>query len=138
LNLHNLYHKHQSKIKGWPEHSISPSEYQMLFCEAMPFSKEFRYYDNNNKLVGVGYVDVLRTSYSSLYFFYHPEWSSKSPGIFSALTEIKHAMENNTKEYHLGYYVPGCSSMDYKLRFSPYKLLKGDDELWSWDDADWK
>ena len=137
IRLHNEYHKHQNQIKNWPHHNISATEYRMLFCEPMPFAREYRYLDSNRKLVGVAYVDTLPKAYSSLYFFYDPTWAPKSPGIFSIITEIKKAISSGAQYYHLGYYVKNCQSMNYKLRFAPYDLLKGTDELWSWDKAEW-
>ena len=138
ISLHNIYHKHQNEKKNWPHHAISATEYRMLFCEPMTFAKEFRYFSSKGQLLGVGYVDVLPSAYSSLYFFYHPEWSQASPGIFSILKEIEHAKENGVQHYHLGYYVDGCASMDYKLRFNPHKLLQGSEDMWTWDEAEWK
>ena len=137
INLHNIYHEFQNKKKKWPHHAISSTEYRMLFCEPMSFAKEFRYINKEGKLLGVGYVDTLPNSYSSLYFFYHPEWSSLSPGTFSILTEIQNAIQNGAQYYHLGYYVSGCPSMEYKLRFSPYDLLHAKCDTWSWDEAEW-
>ena len=136
IRLHNTYHKHQNKIKNWPHHNISATEYRMLFCEPMLFAKEYRYFDGD-RLVGIGYVDELPAAFSSLYFFYDPEWSPKSPGIFSIMTEINHAKESGAGYYHLGYYVKGCSSMQYKLRFNHHDLLMGENEYWSWDEAEW-
>ena len=137
IRLHNEYHKNQNKLKNWPHHNISATEYRMLFCEPMPFAREYRYFDENRKMIGVGYVDTLPSAYSSLYFFYDPVWGPKSPGIFSIVTEIRKAIETGAKHYHLGYYVKNCPSMDYKLRFKPFDILHGDDELWSWDEAEW-
>ena len=137
IRLHNEYHKQQHELKNWPHHNISATEYRMLFCEPMPFAREYRYFTKERKLIGVGYVDTLPTAYSSLYFFYDPVWAPKSPGIFSAVTEILKAKEHGAKFYHLGYYVKNCLSMEYKLRFAPYDLLKGDHEVWSWDEAEW-
>lgn len=138
IALHNVFHEYQKQNKNWPHHIISSTEYRMLFCEPMPFAKEFRYFNEKGKLVGVGYVDTLPSAYSSLYFFYHPDWSPSSPGIFSIITEIQHAIKNGASHYHLGYYVDGCSSMEYKLRFSPFKLLRGETDVWHWNDAEWK
>ena len=138
IRLHNEYHKHQNKIKQWPHHNISATEYRMLFCEPMTFAREYRFFNKNRKMIGVGYVDTLPSAHSSLYFFYEPEWAPKSPGIFSISMEIKKAIESGAKQYHLGYYVKNCASMDYKLRFRPYDLLRGEEEIWSWDDAEWQ
>ena len=137
IRLHNEYHKYQNQTKNWPHHNISATEYRMLFCEPMPFAREYRYFDSNRKLLGIGYVDTLPKAYSSLYFFYDPVWAPKSPGIFSITNEINRAIETGAKYYHLGYYVKSCPSMDYKLRFTPYDLLRGKEENWNWNEATW-
>jgi leucyl-tRNA---protein transferase len=138
ITLHNIYHEYQNKKKNWPYHEISATEYRMLFCEPMIFAKEVRYFNKAHKLIGVGYIDTLPSAYSSLYFFYHPEWSRLSPGVFSIMTEINQAIKNNVNSYHLGYFVEGCPSMNYKLKFTPHSLFQGEDELWSWEDASWR
>ena len=137
IKLHNMYHRHQNKIKNWPHHNISATEYRMLFCEPMTFAREYRYFNSQNEMIAVGYVDELPTAFSSLYFFYNPEWAPLSPGIFSILTEINKAIADGADYYHLGYYVKGCPSMQYKLRFNRFDLLMGEDNLWGWDDAEW-
>ena len=138
IRLHNDYHRNQNLLKKWPHHNISATEYRMLFCEPMPFAREYRYFDENRRLIGVGYVDTLPSAYSSLYFFYDPAWASKSPGIFSIVTEITRALKSGAAYYHLGYYVKNCASMDYKLRFKPFDLLHGCEDVWPWGDAQWQ
>ncbi|NQZ57533.1 MAG: arginyltransferase [Lentisphaeraceae bacterium] len=138
LALHNLYHRYKSEQRNWPLHEINTVEYHMLFCEPIPFTKEIRYLSPQEELIGVAYVDILPNNYSSLYFFHHPEWKDRNLGTFSILKEIEHAREMDLEYYHLGYYVQGCSSMSYKLRFSPYSLLKGHSEVWNWNDATWQ
>jgi leucyl-tRNA---protein transferase len=138
IELHNIYHQYKTKTKYWPAHNISLTEYRMLFCEPMPFAKEIRYRNKDGELIGVGYIDVLPSAHSSLYFFYNPSWAQQSPGIFSIMTEINYARELGAKYYHLGYYVKDCPSMDYKLRFTPHDLLQGKDTFWNWDETEWE
>ena len=136
LDLHNLYHQYQAKKKGWPWHAISSLEYKILFCTPFEFAYEFQYY-LDHKLIGIGYVDIFDKSFSSIYFFYNPEWQDFSPGTFSILNEITYCTNNQITDYHLGYWVEQCPSMQYKKRFKPHSLLKGQSEDWSWEDATW-
>lgn len=137
MKLHDKYHKRQHEQKNWPFHAISSIEYKMLFCEQIKFASEHQYYDGD-KLVGIGYVDLLHESLSSVYFFYDPEWSHLSPGTFSALKELELAQELELAYYHLGYYVHGCPSMSYKKNFSPYEFLRGSQDEWEWTEAHWE
>ncbi len=138
VNLYNHYHFHQMKKKKWSFYKFDLETYRVYFCEPMAFAKEFRYFDSSGRLVGVGYVDFQTDALSSVYFFYHKDWASSSPGFFSMLTEIEQAKLFGLKYYHLGYYVKGCLDMNYKLRFQPYELLRGKDELWNWSEAVWQ
>lgn len=137
LHLHNLYHQHQHQLKGWDAHQVDAGEYNMLFGEASSFGEEHRYFDGE-KLVGISYVDRLPNTLSAVYFFYHPEWAALSPGTFSVLHEIEYARQVGIEHYHLGYYVPSCPSMQYKKRFGPHEFLKGEGELWDWEDSTWE
>jgi len=109
----------------------------MLFCETMPFTREMRYRSADGELIAVSYIDIFSSAYSSLYFFHHPDWQKRGLGIFSILKEIEHAHSLGIDHYHLGYYIQGCQSMNYKLRFAPYSLLKGSQRVWEWNDAIW-
>ncbi len=74
--------------------------------------------------MGVGLVDEVFDSFSSVYFYYTPEWSKNSPGTFSVLKEIEIAKSKNKKYLHLGYWVEKNQSMTYKANFKPHELLK--------------
>ena len=137
LILHNEYHAWRTETKGWPQQELSLIEYNMLFCEDMDFAVENRYY-RGNELIGVGYIDILANSISSVYFFYSPDWAPSSPGTYTILKEIEKTAELEKKYYHLGYFVEDCPSMQYKTKFQPYQLLKGDKDNWQWSDAVWQ
>ena len=136
LQLHNKYHRYQRSHRQWGNQDIGPLEYNILFAEPLSFAEEHRYYDGE-KLVGISYVDKLPNTLSAVYFFYDPEWSDLSPGTFSILHELAYAESLGLEYYHLGYYVAGCPSMQYKKRFLPHEHLKGQGELWDWQDSQW-
>lgn len=70
-------------------------------------------------LAGIGFLDVGADCLSSVYFCFDPRLADRSLGIFSALQEIEHARSLGLRYYYLGYYVPGCPTMDYKDHFRP-------------------
>lgn len=84
-----------------------------------------RYY-LGNKLVGVGWLDVLPRSLSSVYFAYDLEYSKRRLGVFSVLKEIELAKELHLSYLHLGFWVSDCEAMNYKFQFKPHELLIND------------
>ncbi|MFN3604868.1 MAG: hypothetical protein ACK4UJ_09180 [Leptonema sp. (in: bacteria)] len=77
-----------------------------------------------NKLVGVGILDLVEDAYSSVYFFYDPDFYDYSLGTFSILLEIEIAKLYNLKYYYLGYYIKDCSKMNYKINFKPCEIKR--------------
>ena len=69
LALYDTFHEYQAETVGWTEHGPkSPAEYYQSFVDN-PFPAEEWQYRLGNRLIGVGYVDVvpagLRRSISS-------------------------------------------------------------------------
>ena len=94
-------------------------------------SLEFEYRDPRGagglgKIVGIGLCDVTPQSVSSVYYYFDPEESGRSPGTFSALYEILWAKSMKLAHWYAGYYIPGCARMNYKSRFHPAEILSTD------------
>ena len=77
----------------------------------------------NGKLAGNGFLDLGKTSLSTIYFAFDPQFSSFSPGTFSILKEIEWARENGLRYYYLGYYIREIGAMCYKGLIRPFELL---------------
>jgi arginine-tRNA-protein transferase len=73
----------------------------------------------------VGYVDALPGALSAIYFYYDPDERRRSLGTFNVLSVLAAAAARGVPYVYLGYYVPGCRSLEYKARFRPYELLEG-------------
>lgn len=63
-----------------------------------------------NKLIGVGVIDIIPDGLSSVYFFYDPEYKDYRLGIFSSLIEIEYIRWMQLsfpefKNYYLGSYI---------------------------------
>ena len=80
-------------------------------------------YHIDDELMGAGWIDLLPEGPSSVYFVFDPRFQDRSPGTFSALQEIRLALDLNRPWLYLGFFVPSCRSMSYKARFKPYELL---------------
>ncbi len=100
------------------------------FCvSAVP--SVFMDYKDGDRLIGVGVVDISSNALSSVYFAFDPDYSKKSPGIFSMIVEIETAKNLGKKYYYPGYYISDSNSMSYKAKFKPYEALDWETFKWS-------
>jgi len=129
---HEIYKKYQVNV-----HKDSPDEVTMRQWERFLCSPP-RYFNNktnqnlsayhqqywlDGKLIAVGVTDWLEDCYSSVYLYYDPDYSDLSLGTYTALYEIDFCLKNQIPYYYLGYYVPGCSKMEYKAAYKPMEML---------------
>jgi leucyl-tRNA---protein transferase len=153
LDLYDRFHAIGSEAKGWPEHPAGDvSSYVNAFVQH-PFAVEEWCYYLGDKLIGVGYVDCLPSvpakpeervsldvvggraskplegGLSAIYFVYDPDERGRSLGTWNVLCCIEQARKRGLPYVYLGYYVEGCQSMAYKMRFAPNQL-RGADGMW--------
>jgi arginine-tRNA-protein transferase len=130
LELYRRYHEFQAEHKGWPEHrGNSEDDYRESFVEN-PIPTEEWTYRINGKLVGVGYVDVVPTGLSAIYFYYDPDFRSRSLGTWNVLSIIEEARRRGLEYVYLGFFVRGCSSLSYKANFHPHERLNPQSGIW--------
>jgi leucyl-tRNA---protein transferase len=126
LALYDRYHAAQTAAKGWPLHPAKDSgQYASSFVDN-PFPTEEWCYLLGNRLIGVGYVDVLPGGLSAIYFYYDPAERKRSLGTWNVLSIIERAAQRHIPHVYLGYYVAGCPSMLYKARFRPNQIRRPD------------
>ena len=125
IDLFDRFHQHQHQAKGWPLQTDQGLE---VFT-ANPFPTEEWRYRLGERLIGLGYVDVLSEGLSAIYFVWDPEERKRSLGTFNVLSMIASARERRLPFVHLGYYVEGCGSLEYKARFEPNQVRS--DSGWS-------
>jgi hypothetical protein len=116
----DIYKKYQVAIHGDQPQDVTESGYKRFLCdtglvdlprEKKPFQGYGSYhiqYRLDDKLIGVSVVDVLPHGLSSVYFFYLPEYSHLSLGVYSVLLEIDMIAKELSTEftyYYLGYYI---------------------------------
>jgi arginine-tRNA-protein transferase len=143
LRLYDRFHEHQSATIGWPSHGARDADSYLDAFVVQPFpTEEWRYY-LGDRLVGVGYVDVLPSvrkpaggtggplpgGLSAIYFFYNPDERQRSLGTWNVLCVIAEAARRGLPFAYLGYYVEGCRSLEYKGRFVPNQL-RDPDGVW--------
>ncbi|MFP4644411.1 MAG: arginyltransferase [Spirochaetales bacterium] len=116
----SLYRRHHIE---WHGHSQGGTydEYR-AFLASSPYPLTMMRYELGEKLVGVGWVDVLPDGISSVYFAFDPDYSSRRLGTFSIMKEIEWARGLGKSWLYLGFWVPGGKSMDYKAQFRPHEI----------------
>jgi arginine-tRNA-protein transferase len=142
LRLYDRFHEHQSALIGWPYHGAKDVDGYVDSFVAQPFPVEEWCYYLGDRLIGVGYVDVLpsapgqtddgeplRGGLSAIYFFYDPDEKARSLGTWNVLSVLDETARRGLPFTYLGYYVEGCRSLEYKGRFVPNQL-RGADGVW--------
>ena len=126
FDLYLRFHRDREARRGWQHREQEdPFTYFTTFV-LNPFpTEEWRYY-RDDRLVGVGIVDTLPLGLSAVYFYHEPELDRLSLGTWNVLSVIARANALGLPFAYLGYYVPGCRSMEYKGRFRPHELLPRD------------
>lgn len=119
-------HKFERGLADAADEPITALSYVGWLVESCMHTMEMRYY-YDDKLVGVGIVDLGRTAASSVYFYFDPspEVSRLSPGVYSALQEIAFCRQTGRRHLYLGLYVAGCAQLDYKALYRPHERLVG-------------
>lgn len=123
LALYDCYHAFQAQAKDWPDHPAKDAPEYVASFVLNPFPTEEWCYYLDDRLVGVGYVDVLPEGLSAIYFFYEPDERRRSLGTWNILSLIDRAARRHLPHVYLGYYVARCRSMEYKARFVPNEIL---------------
>ncbi len=127
-----LYNRHKGG-RGLAEpddEPMTPLGYHGWLVQSCFLTVEMRYYWED-RLVGVGIVDLGRASASSVYFYFDPDPAigKLSPGVYSALQEIDLCRRTGREHLYLGLYVPDSRHLAYKADYAPHERLR---------DGDWR
>lgn len=119
-------HKRSRGLVEDDEPPTTPESYLGWLGASCLHTVEMSYY-HEDRLVGVGIVDVGRTAASSVYFYFDPDRSDLSPGVFSVLQEIELCRRTGRRHLYLGLYVEDCRHLAYKADYRPHeRLFDGD------------
>ncbi|XP_077073586.1 arginyl-tRNA--protein transferase 1 isoform X6 [Siphateles boraxobius] len=127
-----LYARYQMTVHGDAPSECGESEFKRFLCdspleaETAPDGPDVGYgsfhqqYWLDGRIVAVGVLDILPSCVSSVYLYYHPDFSSLSLGTYSALREIGFTRQLQQQSpklayYYLGFYVHSCPKMRYKV-----------------------
>jgi len=102
--------------------------YSSFYTQSCPTLQSEYYIDN--RLAGIGFIDVSSNAFSSIYFIYKNEFSKYSLGTFSAIKETDYALSLGLKFYYLGFFVKDNPNMAYKDSFHI-------NEKMNWNTGEW-
>ena len=123
---YELYRRYQIEWHSKDAASEDRESFESFLYDSPVQSVEFCYRNQAGKLLAVGICDVAPQSLSSVYFYHDPAEFRRGLGIFGALYEIAKARMLQIPYYYLGYWVVGCSAMNYKATFEPNEILSAD------------
>lgn len=128
VELYKAFHDHGHQTKGWPDRSKEgrgdgASGLRLFLDNPLP-TEEWSYWIGD-RLLGIGYVDVVAGGLSAIYFFHDPREHKRSLGTLNILHLIEAARQRDVAHVYLGYYVKGCRSLEYKARFRPNEVFTG-------------
>ena len=118
--VYELYLRYVDYKHGKEEADVGA--FRRFLCDTPIDTRIMKYY-SGSKLAGVGWLDFLPTSLSSVYFAFDPAFAKRSLGTFSVLKEIDYCRETGRVWHYLGFHVEGSAKMDYKARFRPHERL---------------
>jgi leucyl-tRNA---protein transferase len=125
MELYREYHEVQAGRKGWPLQKMDLEEYRMTFVYNPIPSIEISIWEGS-VLCGVVITDVTPNTISGIYHYHDFSQASRGLGIYCMLQLIELARQMGKRWLYFGYYVSGCSSMEYKAAFKPCEILDVD------------
>ena len=123
LELFNR-HKRSRGLAAADDLPMTPLGYVSWLVQTCFHTIEMRYF-YEDRLVGVGVVDLGRHAASSVYFYFDPDEpiARLSPGVFSVLKELELCEQTGREFLYLGLYVRDCRHLSYKSDYRPYEML---------------
>ena len=122
LALWKKYHDAQAGLKGWASHEMSADDYVWKFVlNPMPVTEIAIYEEETLRAIVI--ADVTPNVVSGVYHYHDPDCRDRSLGTFALMETIALAQRLGKRYAYFGYYVAGCSSMEYKSRFRPSEIM---------------
>ncbi len=80
-------------------------------------------YRVDERLIGVGIIDIGINWLNAVYFYFDPDIAKRSPGTFNILHLIELCRSNEIDHFYLGYLIHDVKAMQYKQNFNPHYIL---------------
>lgn len=122
-----LYNRHKlERGLSRNEQAMTRRGYEGWFVQSCTRTLEMRY-RVDDKLIGVGILDMGLKDTSSVYFYFDPDERRRSLGTFSVLMEVAWLRSQGGRFHYLGLYVDDCRHLLYKASYFPHeRLVEGD------------
>ena len=119
LYNHYICHRHQNGDMYPP----SKQQYKDFLFSDWCDTSLLRVRDQG-KLIAVICLDVLDDGLSAVYSFFDTHSRYKSLGVYLVLKTIEYCSTMQLPYCYLGYYIKGCSKMDYKIQYKPAEVFR--------------
>lgn len=126
-----LFENYQAAVHQ--DNDATPQGFQRFLCDSplpltqTPSGKKLGTYHQcyrlDGALVAMSVLDLLPRCVSGVYFIYHSDFEKWHLGKISACREASLAKEGGYDYYYMGYYIPTCAKMRYKVEYQPQELL---------------
>ena len=130
MRLYGEFHDARSEQRGWARERDSDFEQYLESFMVGPLPVLEVSYWSGSELLGVGFFDEVPDGLSAIYCFYSQAAQARGIGTFNVLTGIEQSQRRGLPFLHLGYYVNGCVSLEYKANFRPNQLLNHQTLQW--------
>ena len=77
------------------------------------------------KLVAVAVTDLMPDSLSAVYTYFDPDHNKRALGVCAILYQIEIARQLALNWLYLGFWIPQCKKMSYKVNYRPFELKNG-------------
>lgn len=120
---YELYAKYiEARHENGDMYPPTPDQYQQFLGQETNFS-QFTEFRHEGKLLAVSVRDEIAGSYSAIYTFFDPDYSSRSLGSYAILWLANEAKRQQLEFVYLGYWIRSCRKMSYKIDYRPIELL---------------
>lgn len=103
-----------SPLYGYVSETATPTSTRESIVNGGTFHQEYRF---DGRLIGLGVIDILRESLSSVCYFYDPEFTCIDIDLarYSANQEIQFCKDLNLKYYYMGLYAHNNPKFAFKV-----------------------
>ena len=105
----------------------SPVDFRQFFFSDWSETELWEFRNHDQQLIAVSVCDFVGNALSAVYTFYDTDFLHLSPGRYTVLKQIEIARELEKDYLYLGYWIPECKKMAYKIDFLPAEVFINED-----------
>lgn len=120
-----LIERHESQDHEGVESFLLADWCDIQFIEFYTTRVDNEDQNEEEKLIGVAVVDVVKSGLSAVYTFFDPEEGNRRGlGVYAILWQLEYAKSLNLDYVYPGFWIKDCRKMNYKTRFQPIEGLQ--------------